>query len=148
MLRQGSSATIIPLARTRGAQRLGRARNTAGDVGALGVVLATSDNDVGPGPAGAGAVAASNRDVVAIRVDGATAGDSAHGQAGDGNAGGRVAVKVTAVVVLLNEDTVVGDGLEGDVLVGDGLDGAGLAGLALDAETVHGVLDRVVGEGD
>lgn len=134
------------MARPRRPDSVDLAGSTAGDVGALGGVgLATSDINGVPGPVGARAVTAGDDNVVAAGLDGA--GDTVHGEVGDGDAGGRVAVEVTAIVVLLDEDTVLGDGVEGDVLVGDALDGAGLAGLGLDTETVDRVLDGAAGEG-
>lgn len=65
---------------------------------------------------------------------------------GDGQVAGGVAVQVATVVVLLDQDTVLGDVLQGDVRVGDAADLARLVLLGLDADTVVGVLDGALGE--
>jgi hypothetical protein len=80
-------------------------------------------------------------------------------------------VEVSAIVVLLDQDTVsvvmltfviinwddgknalegnsiLGNGLESDARVSDRLNGAGIASRGLHSDTIHGVLDHVVGEG-
>lgn len=68
-------------------------------------------------------------------------------QSSDGNAGARSAVKVTTVVVLLEEDTILGDVGESDILVGDFVDLSGLGTERLDAHAVGGLGDLAVGEG-
>jgi hypothetical protein len=87
---------------------LGAARCNTRDVLAAVIVLTTGDVDVGPGPVGAGVITADDDDVVSIRVDSAGAGDVLNGEVGDGDARCHLAVEITAVVVLLNEDTIAG----------------------------------------
>lgn len=123
------------------------ARGDAGDVLARVVLLAAGDTDVLPGPVGAGAGAADDGQVVALGGDGAVAVQAVDGDAGDGQVAGGVAVQVAAVVVLLDQDTVLGDVVEGDILVGDAANLARGVLLGLDADTVVGVLDGALGEG-
>ena len=80
-----------------------RARN----VGALGALLAAGDGVAGPGPVGAGALGA--QDVDGRGVGGDAASDALDGQAGDGDAGGRGAGGRAVLVVLLDDDAVLGD---------------------------------------
>lgn len=126
---------------------LNLARGDAGDVLARVVLLAARDLDVGPGPVGAAAGAADDSQVVAARGDGALAVQAVDGDVGDGQVAGGVAVQVAAVVVLLDQDAVLVDALEGDVLVGDVADLAGGVLLGLDADAVVRVLDRALREG-
>lgn len=121
--------------------------NNAGDVLARVIGLAAGDLDVGPGPVGAGAGAADDGHVVATGGDGAVAVQAVDGDVGDGQVAGGVAVQVAAVVVLLDQDTVLGDVVKGDIRVGDAADLARLVLLGLDADTVVGVLDGARGEG-
>ena len=85
---------------------LSRARSNTRDVLALIVVLATSDLNISPGPVRATRATADNGNVVAVRGNGAGAGDVLNSQAGDGEVGGWVSVEVAAVVVLFDQDTV------------------------------------------
>lgn len=78
----------------------------AGHVLAIAVSLATSHSHTAPCPISASVVATDNNDVVATARDGTASVDVLHGQAGDGNAAGGVALEVTTLVVLLDEDTV------------------------------------------
>lgn len=71
-----------------------------------GIGLATSDGDARPSPVGARAAAADNSLVVSTTRDGTGAGDAGQLEVGDGDAGGGAALEVTAIVVLLDEDTV------------------------------------------
>jgi hypothetical protein len=67
------------------------------------------------------------------------AGDSslnvAHGQASNRDAVSGGSGRAAVLIVLLDDDTVLGDSGEGDVLVGDALDGAGGTVDGLDADT-------------
>ena len=72
------------------------------------VGLTTGDLNARPGPVRATAATADNGNVVTGRGDSAGAGDVLDGEVGDGDAAGGVALQVTAVVVLLDEDTVPG----------------------------------------
>lgn len=99
--------TLLPYpTRANHLLRLGAARSNTGDILAAAVVLTTGDLDVGPGPVGASAFTTDDDNVVSIRVDSAGAGDVLDGEVGDGDTRGHLTVEVTAVVVLLNEDTI------------------------------------------
>lgn len=118
---------------------LSRAGSNTGDVGAAAVGLAAGDDDVGPGPARARAAAAGNDDVVAAGGDGARAGNVLDLEVGDGDAGRRGAVEVAAVVVLLDDDAVLGDGAQRDARVRHARDGARVARGRLDADACRGI---------
>lgn len=126
---------------------LGGASSTIGDVLAVIVVRSTRDRDRAPGPVRARRGAATdNCNVGTIRVDGSR--DTGQGEVGDGDTSGGIALEVTTIVVLLNQDTVVADGVKGDVLVSDARDRTSVSGGGLDTDTVHGVGDGGRGEGD
>lgn len=116
----------------------------AGDALALGGGLAAGDRDARPLPAAARS--AEDVDVSAGRGDGAL--DVAEGKASDGDAGGGGAGGGAVLVVLLNDDTVLGDVREGNAGVSDARDGAGGAGDRLNTDTVVGVDNLGVGDGD
>lgn len=128
--------------------RLGLAGSNAGNVLAAAVVLATVDLDVGPGPVGAAGLATDNGNVGALGVNSTGAGDVLEGEASDGETAGGVTVEVTAIVVLLNQDTVLGDLGQGDVRVGDALDLAASVLHGLDTDTVGGLGNLAVQELD
>lgn len=109
-------------------------RGTSWDVLASGAVIASSDGNIGPGPVGARSTTAEDIDVRSTRCDGA--GDAVDGQVGDRDASGWSARRGTVLVVLLDDDAILGDVLERDVLVGDALHGASGAGDGLDANTI------------
>ena len=68
--------------------------------------------------------------------------DVVDSQIGDGDTAGGGSGRAAVLVILLDDDTVLGDSGEGDVLVGDALDGAGSAVDGLDANTCRtGVLE-------
>jgi len=108
---------------------LGRAGNAL----ALGAGLATSDTDAVPGPAGASA--RGTEDVNVGRTAGNSSLDVAQGQASDGDAAGGSASGAAILVVLFNDDAVLGDSRQSDVLVGDALDGASRAVDSLNTDT-------------
>ena len=61
--------------------------------------------------------------------------DVVDSQTGNGDTVGGGSGRASVLVILLDDDTVLGDSGEGDVLVGDALDGALGAGDGLDANT-------------
>ena len=109
----------------------------AGDVGAAGALNTASDTVAGPLPAGAGALSA--EDVGLDTLGGHGTSDAGDGEVGDGNTGGGRACRRAVLIVLLDDDAVLGDVGEGDVLVGDVRDGTSSARDGLDADTVVGV---------
>lgn len=113
-----------------------RARDTARDVQAIAVRLATRNNDICPGPVGASAASARNHNVVSIALNAIIARDVLQHQIGDGDARGRcAAIEVAAVVVLLNENSVAGNVRERNVLVRHARDGACVTLDCLDADS-------------
>lgn len=71
------------------------------------VSLATSYSHIGPGPVGARSVTAFNYNVVSIGVNSIGSGDVLNSEIGDRDTGGRgAAVEVTAIIVLLDENSV------------------------------------------
>ena len=142
------------------------ALSTAGDTLALLASAATLDVDITPGPVGASTLGTQNVDVGSTAVDSSV--DVVDGQTSDGDTAGGGSGRAAVLVVLLNDNTVVGDSGEGDILVGDAPDGTGGTVDTLDADTcrregletgiwegrpggmrtVHGVLDVAVLDGD
>lgn len=57
-------------------------------------------------------------------------------------------MKITTIVVLLDEDTVFRDAAEGDVIVLDVVDSSGVAGDSLDTDTLDGLGDSGAEERD
>jgi len=123
-----------------------RALGNAGYVGALVVGLAASYGYICPGPASAGALSAGNDDVVATAGD--ITSDVVERQTGNGNASISVTVEVTTVVVLFDEDAILGDLRQGNVFVGDLVNLAGRASASLDAHAVDGLGNLGVREGN
>lgn len=73
--------------------------------------------------------------------------DVVDSQIGDGDTAGGGSGRAAVLVILLNDDTVLGDSGESDVLVGDALDGAGGAVDGLDADACGtSVRDTAIGE--
>jgi hypothetical protein len=93
------------------------ARSRAGDVGALAALDAASDADTRPLPVRASTLGAKNVNLLSLGTDGAL--DVLDGETGDRDAGGGGASGGAVLVVLLDEDSGLGDVLEGDALVGD-----------------------------
>lgn len=138
---QSMSETPVFTSRSRLSVHLAGS-STAGDVLALGARLSTSDTVARPLPARARALAAKQVDVGARRSDGALdAGDS---KVGDWDASGGGTGRAAVLVVLLNDDTVLGDVAQGDAAVGDAGDLAGSAGDRLDTDAVVRVADLAV----
>lgn len=125
-----------------GVKRL--ARSTARDTLAGSGLLATGDAVVLPRPVLA--VGAQDVDVGALGGDSAV--DVADGEVGDGDTSSRRTGGLAVLVVLLDDNTVLGDVLEGDVLVDDIGDGTSSTGDSLDADTVVRVRDDVVDDAD
>ena len=124
------------------------ARSNARNVLAAVVLLTTRDLNVVPSPAGASTLSTNDGSVLALGVNSVLSLDVLESEVGDGETAGGVAVEVTAVVVLLDENTVLLDVGEGDVGVGNLVDLAGLVLESLDADTVGGVGDLGVEELD
>lgn len=91
--------------------------STAGDVQAGGRCLSSSEGDAGPGPVGAGSLAAEDVDSACGGGDGSC--DAGDGEASDGDTGGWLARWGAVLVILLDDDTVLGDVGEDDILVCD-----------------------------
>ena len=118
---------------------LARSARAAGDARALCALGAAGDGVAGPLPVGAGALAAEDVGLNSLAGDGAL--DAGDGEVGDGDAGGGVACGRAVLVVLLDDDAVLGDVGQRDVLVGDVGDGACRAVHGLDADAVVRVGD-------
>ena len=103
---------------------------------------ATGDLDVGEGPVGAGTATAEEVDVGAAGGDGTS--DAVELEVSDWDTGGGLAGRGAVLVVLLNDNTVLGNVGKGDGGVGDVLDGTGGTVDSLDANTVVTVGDDVV----
>ena len=121
------------------ARRLASSTGAGGNVGARGALGSASDLVARPLPVGARALTA--EDVGLNTLGGHRTSDAGNLEVGDGDTGGRLAGRGAVLVVLLDDDTVLGDVGEGDVLVGNVGDGASGAGDGLDADTVVGVAD-------
>jgi hypothetical protein len=93
------------------------AAGNAGDVLAAGAGFATGELDARPSPVRAGTRGAQNVDIGSGARDGP--GNLAHLQVGDGNTAGGGASGAAVLVVLLNDNTVLGDAAQGDVGVVD-----------------------------
>lgn len=122
------------------------ARSARRNVLALIRLLATGDADTLPGPVRAAALAAEDVDGGGLAGNGAS--DTVDSEVSDGDTGGGLAGGATVLVVLLDDDTVLLDVLEGDVLVGHAADRAGSTRDGLDTDTVVGVDDGGVGNLD
>jgi hypothetical protein len=96
------------------------AGSRAGDVGALAALDTTGDGDTRPLPVGAGTLGAEDVDLLGLGTDGTL--DVLDGKTGDRDAGCGLASGRTVLVVLLDQNTGLGDVLEGDALVDDVLD--------------------------
>lgn len=121
------------------------ARSTGRNVLAVIAGLSTGEVNTGPGPVGARAVTAEDVDLGGIVLK--STGDTVNGDIGDGDTSGGGAGGRAVLVVLLDDDTVLGDTGELDVGVGDLADITGLLVDGLDADTVGRVADGGVGDG-
>lgn len=93
------------------------ARGTSGDARAAGALFSSGDVVASPGPVGAAALSAKDVDVGAAGFDGTL--DVLDGQASDGDAGSGLAGGRAVLVILLDDNTVLGNVAESDVLVSD-----------------------------
>jgi hypothetical protein len=96
------------------------ARSRAGDVGALAALHAASDADARPLPVGASTLGAKDVNLLGLGSDAAS--NVLDSKTGDRDAGGGLASGRAVLVVLLDQDSGLGDVLEGDALVGDVLE--------------------------
>ena len=126
--------------------RLLAARGTGGNVLALAAGLTAGDVNAGHGPVSAAAVTAEDVDLNSVGVNRAS--DFLELNIGDGDTVGGGTGGVTVLVVLLNDDTVVGDTGDLDVGEGDVLNGTGGVVDGLDTDTVLGVRDSRIDEGN
>jgi hypothetical protein len=139
------------LAKTPRIPLVGRLRartNNTWDILARRVCLTTSDSNRGPSPGLARGATTDNNDIVSRGGNGASTRNVLDGQISDGDTSGRVSVKITTIVVLLDEDTVFRDAAEGDVIVLDVVDSSGVAGDSLDTDTLDGLGDSGAEERD
>jgi hypothetical protein len=93
------------------------ASSRAGDVRALAALLTTRNADTRPLPVRASTLGAENVDRDSLGSD--AAGDIVNGKTSDRDAGGGGAGGRAVLVVLLDQNSGLGDVLEGDSLVGD-----------------------------
>lgn len=84
---------------------LGAASTARNILAAVG--LATSNSNIGPGPVGARSVTAFNNNIISVGVNSISSGDVLNGEVSDRDTSGRgAAVEVTAIIVLLDENSV------------------------------------------
>lgn len=141
-----SSVFLSVKRRERHASPLLIARSTRRNVLAIAAGLTAGDVNARHGPVRAAAITAKDVDLDSVGVNRAS--DVLEGDVGDGNTVGGSTSGVTVLVVLLNDDTVVGDTGELDVGVGDVLDSTSSVVDGLDANTVLRVGDSRVDESD
>lgn len=115
---------------------------TAGDVLALGALLSTSHAVTRPGPAGAGALTAKQVDIGAGRGNSTL--DAGDGEVSDWDTSGGGTSGAAVLIVLLDDDAILGNVAQGDVVVGDSGDLASSTGDGLDTNAVVRVADRTV----
>lgn len=130
-----------------------RARSGAGsdtwDVRARTILLAASNADSRPFPASAGAArAAGDYDVMSRARDSSFTLDVAQGKAGNRDTAGSRSVQITAVVVLFDQNAVLGNARHGQVRVRDVVDLSGLSRKRLDADGLSALRDLIVRERD
>ena len=121
------------------ARCLASSTGATGDVGALGALGSASDTVAGPLPVRARALTAKDVGLDTLGTHGT--GNAGNLEASDGDTGGRFASGGTVLVVLLDDDTVLGDVGECNVLVYDVGDGTSSTRDGLDADTIVGVDD-------
>lgn len=85
-----------------------RAGRNAGNVLAAAVLLATGDGHIAPCPVRAAAGTADDDDIVAAAGDGIASVDVLDDHVGDRDSTRRVALEISTLVVLLDQDTVPG----------------------------------------
>lgn len=132
---------------------LASSARATGDVRARGALDTASNRVAGPLPVGARSFSA--KDVGLNTLGGHGTSDAGNLKVGNGDTSGGRAGGGAILVVLLDDNSVLGDVGEGDILVGDVGYGAGSARDGLDADTVvrvgdlrvfnDNILDDVVG---
>jgi hypothetical protein len=122
------------------------ARSAGRDTGAASALLSTSDAVARPGPVGAATLTAKDVDVSTLGGDSTL--DVLNSEASNRDTGSGLASGGAVLVVLLDDDTILGDVLESDVLVGNARDGTSGARDGLDADTVVRVDNSVVRDDD
>lgn len=118
------------------------ARQTRRHILTLAARITTSDRHTRPSPVRAATITAENIDPSCIALNGTS--NVFHSQVSDWHTGRRVASGATVLVVLLEDDAIVGDAGENDVGKAHTRDRAGRAGDGLDANTVCRVRHRRV----
>lgn len=126
------------------AQAQNLARGARGNSLTLGRGLSTSDLVVGPGPV----LAAGAKDVDISSAGLDSSSDLVDGDVGDGDTRSGGTSGRAVLVILLNDDTVLGDVGESDGVVLDIGNGTGSARNGLDADTVVGVGNGRVEDAD
>lgn len=122
------------------------ARSAGRHTSALAALLTTSEGVSSPGPVLAAAVTAENVDVSTAALNGT--GNLLNLEAGNGDTGGGLAGRAAVLVILLDDDTVLGDVGQLDVGERDVGDSTGSLVDGLDADTVVRVDDVGVRDGD
>jgi hypothetical protein len=122
------------------------ARGASRNILALGALLTAGDVDARPCPVGAAARSTKDVNISGRALHGTS--DLLEGNIRNLDAVGGIAGGAAVLVVLLDDNTVLGDTLEGDVLEPDAGDGASRAVDGLDARAVLRVDDLGVGDGD
>lgn len=109
----------------------------------------SSNHNIRPSPTSASTTSTGDNNIITSACNSAASRDVLDGQVSDGDsAGGGSSIKISTVVVLLDEDAVFGDGAEGDAAVGNAGDGSGVALGGLDADSIDRGLDLGAREGD
>ena len=121
-------------------------RGTGRHILTLITLLAARDVDILEGPVGAAAFTAENVHGHSIIAD--RAGHTVDSDIGDLDIVTGLASRAAVLVVLLDDDAVVGDSGQLDVGVGDVADGAGLVDNGFDAHAVRRVADGRVVDSD
>lgn len=119
---------------------LGRARNVGASLG----LLAAGDVDAAPRPVGASTLRAQDVNVGALLEH--VSSDLVELDVGDRDATAGLARRLAVLVVLLDDNTLLDNILEGNVLVQDVVNLANRIGNGLDADTVIGAGDDGVGD--
>lgn len=123
------------------------ARSAGGHTRALlAVLLTTRDGVSRPGPVLAATLAAENVDGNSAALD--RAGNLLDSEASNGDTGGGLAGRATVLIILLDDDTVLGDVGQLDVGESDAGDSTGGLVDGLDTDTVVRVENGGVGDGD
>lgn len=122
------------------------ARSTRRHILTLRARLPTSNLHIRPSPIRAAPITAQNINRSSIALNGAS--NPLHGQIGNRNASGGSTGRTAVLVVLLNDNAVVGDARELDVVEGYARNFAGGAGDGLNADAVGRVGDGRVGDCD